>query len=177
MPLAPCLAPCLACACFLVQGAPTLDSPRFGSQTVHYRIGNQASKNVWGGDSMPPPPPPTKQEINRGQLMAPVPYDVPRLPKSIPDLEQAGATLASYYQEMGVHGGGGGMLFGLRIDHVLHAIVGTPTIDGNSSPSRTAATLQQPLLALIEVVYADVLLALFGASPTLAAHTGVKTGC
>jgi hypothetical protein len=47
---------------------------------------------------------------------------------------------------MGVVGGGGGLLFGLRIDHILHAIIGTPTRDGTSSPSRTVASLQQVAL-------------------------------
>lgn len=61
---------------------------------------------------------------------------------------------------MGVEGGGGGLLFGLRIDHVLQAIVGTPLTYGYSSPPRTIATLQQPLMALCEVAYADVLLPL-----------------
>ena len=53
---------------------------------------------------------------------------------------------------------GGGWLFGLRIDHLLHAIVGTPTTDGASSPPRTVGGLARPLVVLCEVVYADVLL-------------------
>ena len=57
-------------------------------------------------------------------------------------------------------GGGGGTICGLRIDHVLHAIVGTPTLNGQSSPSRTIATIRQPLIAFCEVLYADVFAAL-----------------
>ena len=52
------------------------------------------------------------------------------------------------------------MLLGLRIDHVLHAIVGTPTVDGLYSPQRTLAGLEQPLMALCEVGYCDSLLPL-----------------
>ena len=92
--------------------------------------------------------------------MAPVPYDVPQLADDAPGLQEAGAVLADFYREMGVVGGGGGVLFGLRIDHVLHAIVGTPTTDGNSSPQRTVASLKEPLMALCEVAYADTLLPL-----------------
>lgn len=66
--------------------------------------------------------------------------------------------LARLYRRMGVQGGGGGLLCGLRIDHVIQAIVGTPTTAGRMSPSRTVATLHQPLMALCEVIYADVLL-------------------
>lgn len=117
---------------------------------VGYRIGNRASNNAWGGDSRPPPPPLTDKELRRGQIMAPVPYDVPRLARS-PELIAAGDALAAMYREMGVLGGGGGTLFGLSIDHVLHSIVGTPTVDGHSSPRRTVAGLEQPKMALIEV--------------------------
>lgn len=53
------------------------------------------------------------------------------------------------------------MLCGLRIDHVFHAIVGTPTKDGHYSPSRTRSSLRQPLMAFCEVLYADVLTPLF----------------
>ena len=74
-----------------------------------------------------------------GNVMAPVPYDMPRLPLDLAAAEAAGEALARFYRECGVLGGGGGELFGLRIDHVLHAIGGTPTEDGASSPSRTLA--------------------------------------
>ena len=73
-------------------------------------------------------------------------------------LSEAADVLASCYREQGVVGGGGGALFGLYIDHILHAIVGTPTLDGLSSPRRTVAGLGQPLMALIEVAYLDALL-------------------
>lgn len=52
---------------------------------------------------------------------------------------------------MGVVGGGGGVLCDLRIDHVVHAILGTPTLNGKSSPSRTRASVRQPLIAFCEV--------------------------
>jgi hypothetical protein len=52
-------------------------------------------------------------------VMAPVPYDVPRLPNDIEGLRVAGDELAAFYREMGVPGGGGGLLFGMRVDHVL----------------------------------------------------------
>ena len=110
---------------------------------------------------MPPPPPLSEREKALGMHMAPVPYDVPMLPlDDIPGLKECGEALASVYRQMGVQGGGGGILFGLRIDHVLHAIVGTPTLEYQYSPHRTTATLQQPLIALCEVAYADVLLPL-----------------
>ena len=126
-------------------------------QPLGYRIGNAASLNTWGGDAPPPPPPPTAQDLQTGLVMAPVPYDVPRLPKDLPGLTAAGDALARYYRDVGVIGGGGGVLFGLRIDHVLHAITGSPTTDGQYSPRRTVASLEQPLLALVEVAYADVI--------------------
>ena len=128
---------------------------------IAYRIGNQAGLNIWGGDSPPPPPPPTAKEKAMGNVMAPVPYDVPRLPGSLPGIDECGGSLARFYRECGVPGGGGGRMFGLRIDHILHAICGTPTTDGESSPSRTLAGLREPLMALCEVAYADALLPLF----------------
>ena len=137
---------------------------------VSYRIGNAPSKNAWGGDAMPPPPPPTDKERAKGLLMAPVPYDVPRLPPDTPGLQAAGDALARCYRSLGVLGGGGGVLFGLRIDHVLHAVVGTPTTDGQASPRRTVATLGEPLLALMEVAYADVLLPLLDTVEVLRAE-------
>ena len=126
---------------------------------VLHRIGNAASPNRWGGDPDAPPPLPTEKERLKGLIMAPVPYDTPQLVPAR-EIEEAGDELARFYREMGVHAGGGGVLFGLRIDHVIHAIVGTPTTDGHSSPSRTVAGLTEPLMALCEVVYNDVLLPL-----------------
>ena len=79
-----------------------------------------------------------------GNVMAPVPYDVPRLPRDVAGVEAAGEALAAFYRACGVLGGGGGELFGLRIDHVLHAMAGTPTMHGASSPSRTVATMGEP---------------------------------
>lgn len=125
-----------------------------------YRIGNTCSLNKWGGDPMPPPPLPTEKERQKGLIMPPVPYDVPRLADDIDGLQAAGEELASFYREMGVVGGGGGLLFGMRIDHVLHAIVGTPTKDGMSSPSRTAASISQPLAGLCEIALSDAVLPL-----------------
>ena len=132
-----------------------------GLDPVAHRIGNPAGHNKWGGDAPPLPPPPTAKEKAMGNVMAPVPYDVPRLPLDTEGVEAASETLASFYRQCGVLGGGGGTLFGLRIDHVLHAIVGTPTLDGGSSPSRTVAGMGEPLMALCEVAYSDVLLELF----------------
>ena len=125
---------------------------------VAHRIGNEASCNAWGGDAIPPPPPlRSAKEVT----MATVPYDVPRLPAAdIPGLEAAGGALAAFYCEMGVEGGGGGQLLGLTVDDVLHAIMGTPTTEYRYSPRRTAATLRQPLVAMCEVAYNDVLLPL-----------------
>ena len=139
----------------------------FGALTQHvtdgglpalHRIGNEASRNQWGGDGIPPPPPPTDKERAKGLVMAPVPYDVPRLSAAVPGLREAAGTLARLYRRMGVIGGGGGALCTLTIDHVLHAVVGTPTTDGASSPGRTLTTVRQPLMAFCEVLYADVLL-------------------
>ena len=59
--------------------------------------------------------------------------------------------LARFYRALGVEGGGGGVRGGLRIDHVLHAIVGTPTTEGYSSPRRVSTGLRQPLMAFAEV--------------------------
>jgi len=131
-----------------------------GSRPPHHRIGNAASSGKWGGDPMPPPPPQTAKEKAAGLLRAPVPYDVPRLPSDTPGLLEAGNVLAHLYRKLGVPGGGGGMFCGVRIDHVLHALVGTPTSDGKSAPRRTLATIRQPLIGFCEVVYADVLLPL-----------------
>mmetsp|Transcript_10158 Transcript_10158/g.30099 ORF Transcript_10158/g.30099 Transcript_10158/m.30099 type:complete len:368 (+) Transcript_10158:211-1314(+) len=80
--------------------------------------------------------------------LAPVPYDMP-----LPDgakgaaVQECGRALAALYEEVGVDGGGSGALFGLRIDHVLHAIVSGSTV----------CTLAQPLMAMIEVMHYDVL--------------------
>ena len=138
-----------------------------GFSAVGHRVGNPVGPNIWGGDRPPPPPPPTPKEIAMGNVMAPVPYDVPRLATDLDGIEAAGGALACFYRECGVIGGGGGELFGLRIDHVLHAIAGTPTLNGGSSPSRTLAGLREPLIALCEVAYADVLLELFNESSVL----------
>jgi len=91
-----------------------------------------------------------------------VPYDYPMLPLDFPHLKEAADVLATFYKEFGVRGGGAGTLFGLRIDHVLHAAVGTPLGEWRMSysPRRTVATLEQPLVLFCEVVYNDVLLPL-----------------
>eukprot|EP00966_Prymnesium_polylepis_P007983 183697-Prymnesium_polylepis.1 len=102
-----------------------------------------------------------------GNVMAPVPYDVPKLPRDLKGVEAAGEAFARFYRECGVLGGGGGELFGLRIDHVLHAIAGTPTENGESSPSRTLAGLSEPLMALCEVAYTNAMLELFNETAVL----------
>lgn len=128
-----------------------------GGCPVRHRIGNTPSCNVWGGDAMLAPP--SCKQRPGGAVPVPIPYDVPRLPvDEITGLGEFGTTLASFYRDMGVWAGGGGSFCGLRIDHVAQAVMGTPIANGLYSPSRTAATLQQPLLALCEVVYNDVLL-------------------
>ncbi len=127
-----------------------------GNPSLH-RIGNAAGSGAWGGDAIPPPPPLTAKEKSLGHVRAPIPFDVPRLPPQTPGLQEAGATLARLYRAMGVAGGGGGLLCGLRIDSILHAVVGTPTTCGKAAPKRTCATLRQPMIALCEVFYFDVL--------------------
>ena len=134
-------------------------------KALPYRIGNPPSLNKWGGDSIPPPPVPTAKERAMGNVMAPVPYDVPRLKND--ECSHAGDELARAYRELGVVGGGGGQCFGLRIDHILHGIAGTPTEDGLSSPRRTVASMNEPLMALLELAYADALLPLIDATPVL----------
>ena len=141
-----------------------------GFEPVGHRIGNPAGKNEWGGDVAAPPPPPSAKEKAMGNVMAPIPYDMPRLPKSVDGLTAAANALASFYRLCGVPGGGAGTLFHKRIDHVLHAIAGTPTENGESSPRRTVAGLGEPLMALAEVIYADVLVELFAKVPTLKAQ-------
>ena len=132
-----------------------------GGKPAIHRIGNAPSRHTWGGDAPPPPPPPTDKERAKGVIMARVPTDVPRLPiKQTAGLDEAAKELAAFYREVGAVGGGGGSVFGLRIDHVLHAIVGTPTLHGQASPRRTVATLEEPLIALAEVAYHDVILPL-----------------
>jgi len=121
------------------------------------RIGNGPSLCVWGGDAPPSPPPLTAKEKAAGVLRPAIPFDVPRLPPRTPGLQEAGATLARLYRALGLVGGGGGLLCGLRIDSILHAVVGTPTSNGKASPSRTVATLRQPMMALCEVFYQDIL--------------------
>ena len=101
----------------------------------------KASLNEWGGSS--------SKNAFRVAGGAPVPYLVPELP-STPELQNAGTVLANFYTEMGVVGGGSGQLLGLRIDHVLHAV----------AEGRVTARLDQPLVALCEVCYVDVLLPL-----------------
>jgi hypothetical protein len=108
---------------------------------VPHRLGNPAGPNKWGGDAPPPPPPPTAKEKAMGNVMAPVPYDVPKLPPDLEGVAPAGESMARFFRECGVLGGGGGELFGLRIDLVLHAIAGTPTLHGSSSPSRTVRSI------------------------------------
>jgi hypothetical protein len=80
-----------------------------GGTPVTHRIGNPPSPNKWGGDAPPPPPPP---DLSCRFEIAPVPYDVPRLPPEHPGLAQAGDALADLYRSTGVVGGGGGILCG-----------------------------------------------------------------
>lgn len=128
-----------------------------GGRPALDRIGNGPSLGVWGGDAPPSPPPLTAKEKAAGVLRPAIPFDVPRLPPRTPGLQEAGATLARLYRALGLVGGGGGLLCGLRIDSILHAVVGTPTSNGKASPSRTVATLRQPMMALCEVFYQDIL--------------------
>ena len=88
-----------------------------------------------------------RKKAKKGLVLAPVPYRVPEPPEA-PGLVEAATALVAFYEEAGVEGGGAGLLFGLRIDHVLLAVTG----------GRTRAPLAAPLMALAEVVYADVLL-------------------
>lgn len=134
---------------------------------VDHRIGNPPSPNQWGVHSQPArQKSQIAKELKAAAAMAPVPYDVPRLPKDLPGVDEAGSALARFYLENGARGGGGEWL-GLRIDHIIHAMVGTPLKDGQSSPRRTEAGLKEPLLALCEVAYADVLLSLFDSAVVL----------
>lgn len=55
----------------------------------------------------------------------------------------------------------------MRIDFVLAAVVGVPTTNGMRSPRRTLASLEQPLIALCEVAYHDVLLPLIDSMAVL----------
>ena len=144
-----------------------------GGWPVANRIGNAPSRQGWGGDALLLSAPSSEQYAQYGArppavAMAPVPYDVPRLPvRDTVGLAKAGAALAAQYRSMGAEGGGGGLVFGLRIDHVLQAILGTPTANGQYSPRRTLSTLQQPLMAMCEVVYHDVLLPLLDSTRVL----------
>jgi len=131
-----------------------------GGVPQKHRLGNTPSANVWGGDAMPPPPAPPDSGPAKGVVMARVPYDVPQLVRNQPGFEEAGAALARLWRGMGVLGGGGGTLCDLRIDHIMHAVLGTPTTHGAVSPCRTIATVRQPLMAFCEVLHADVLLPL-----------------
>ena len=76
-------------------------------------------------------------------------YDVP-VPPSVPGMRAAGDAIAQFYTSLGVAGGGDGVCFGMRIDHVLHVAISTATM----------ATLEQPLMCLLEVAYAHALLPL-----------------
>ena len=73
-------------------------------------------------------------------------YNVP-VPPPMPGLETAGAAMAVFFETVGVVDG---ICFGLNIEHVLHAV----------AAGSTTATLQQPLMCLLEVVYSDALLPL-----------------
>ena len=148
-----------------------------GGWPVANRIGNAPSRQGWGGDALLLSAPSSEQYAQYGArppavamapVPVPVPYDVPRLPvRDTVGLAKAGAALAAQYRSMGAEGGGGGLVFGLRIDHVLQAILGTPTANGQYSPRRTLSTLQQPLMAMCEVVYHDVLLPLLDSTRVL----------
>ena len=94
-----------------------------------------------------------------GNVMAPVPYDVPRLPGSLPGIDECGGSLARFYANAAC--------WRRRRPHVRSSnsifctLSAAPTTDGESSPSRTLAGLREPLMALCEVAYADALLPLF----------------
>jgi len=117
------------------------------------RIGPPASTGEWGGDKMPPPP----QPLKKGVRIPPVPYDYPAIART-PEILKCADELVGIYRLFGVHGGGAGTLFGLRIEHIIQAAAGSPLMDGKSTPRRTAATLNEPLVLLCEVAYNDKLL-------------------
>ena len=100
------------------------------------------SANDWVGAGAKPKPKPKPSS----KLPA-VPYDVPE-PPDVPGLKECGVRLAGFFERCGVIDGGSGLHLGTTIDHVLAAI----------SKGRTKAGVGQPLMALLEVVYADVLL-------------------
>jgi len=87
-------------------------------------------------------PPPEKQPLE-----LPCPYELPQ-PSGVDGLAVAGARLARLYLEIGVPDGPKGLLFGLHIDHVLLAICA----------GRVGASVREPLMALLELAYADTML-------------------
>lgn len=98
------------------------------------RVGPPPSNNYWGPQKEPP------KDFGADKL-ASIPYDVPRA-RAVNGLAKAGLTLHHLYEgALGIPGGGSGLCFGLRIDHVLLAIV-----EGDIS-----ATVGEPLMALMEV--------------------------
>lgn len=107
------------------------------------------SLNAWGGEgggSQGAPIKPTATD-KASKKLAPVPYDVP-MPTELPGLASAGARLAHFYIDLGISEGGQGLCFGLRIDHVMHALTN----------GELSAGVDAPLLCLLECAYKDVLL-------------------
>jgi len=112
-------------------------------------IGKPAvSNNFWGEGAAP--------DIDLGGLDAPkgkknafkLPYIVPVPNMALKGIREAGKELHSLYEELGVPGGGLGRCFGLRIDHIMHALV-----EGDLT-----STAETAIMAFIEVAYKDVLL-------------------
>ena len=111
------------------------------------------SNNEWGKTGIDGEPASKKKDGGRGSgggkenKLPAVPYDVPAPPDQ-PGLQACGTRLARFFIQAGEPEGGGGSHLGVTIDHVLDAV----------SRGRTSAGFDQPLMALLEVVYADVLL-------------------
>jgi len=111
------------------------------------RVGPPPSTNYWGPLKEPPKGFGATLTKNASAL-ASIPYDVPRA-YLINGLAEAGLALHDLYEgALGIPGGGSGLCFGLRIDHVLLAIA-----EGDIT-----STAKEPLMALMEVAYKDTLL-------------------
>ena len=117
---------------------------------------------------MAPPPPPSAKEKAMGNVMAPIPYDMPRLPKSVD-----GLTAAQCPRELL------SPLWRARRQgwHALPQADRPCCTPSPAPPLRMASRRRagrspswEPLVALAEVIYADVLVELFAKVPTLKAQ-------
>ena len=102
------------------------------------------SSNDWASSAVAAAPKPKTKAASK---LPAVPYDVPEPPQT-PGLQECGTRLAEFFEGVGVIDRGSGLHLGVTIDHVLAAV----------AQGRTKAGMAQPLMALLEVVYADVLL-------------------